>query len=242
VRPRNEGYTKALIFGLEKVCSGTLGILDSDDALVADAIEKVYAVHAQDRSLGSFYPKSSSATSNLEPLYVTMTTPEHTKEPLLWIRGTTAFRSFKMAAYARTTGLDERMTSGEDADLLFKLEEVAPVRRLDEGSYRYRQIRSSKVQGSALLQCDIFLHSHGQRIVRIGAGYRTTIPNLQNRSLKPGCSLRSATLSELGAPLQAALFATRAIWVGRSMGSAQRALSAAVRASSLRGLVEPMFD
>jgi hypothetical protein len=35
---------------------------------------------------------------------------------------------------------------------------------------------------------------------------------------------------ELGAPLQAALFATRAVWVGRSVGSARRALSGVVRA------------
>ena len=232
VRPRNEGYTKALIFGLEKVSSGTVGILDSDDALVADAIEKVYAVHAQEPELGLVLSQVIICDSDLEPLYVTTTTPEHTKEPLLWIRGTTAFRSFKMAAYARTTGLDERMTSGEDADLLFKLEEVAPVRRLDEALYRYRQLRSSKSKAArsynVTYSCIAWATYCAYR-----RRYRTTIPNLPKQVVEAWMLAAIRYSFELGAPLQAALFATRAIWVGRSVGSAQRALSAAVRAFKL---------
>jgi glycosyltransferase involved in cell wall biosynthesis len=46
-KERNEGYTKALIFGLTKVSSGIVGILDSDDALTINAIEKAHAVHTQ---------------------------------------------------------------------------------------------------------------------------------------------------------------------------------------------------
>ena len=232
VRPRNEGYTKALIFGLEKVCSGTVGILDSDDALVADAIEKVYAVHTQEPELGLVLSQVIICDSYLEPLYVTTTTPEHTKEPLLWIRGTTAFRSFKMAAYARTTGLDERMTSGEDADLLFKLEEVAPVRRLDEALYRYRRVRSSK--SNAAPSYNLTYSCIASAIYcAYRRRYRTTIPNLPKEVVEAWMLAAIRYSFELGAPAQAARFAARAIWVRRSVGSVRRALSGAVRAYKL---------
>ena len=36
----NSGYTRSLIYGLSKVASPLVGILDSDDALVPEAIEK----------------------------------------------------------------------------------------------------------------------------------------------------------------------------------------------------------
>ena len=228
-KERNEGYTKALIFGLEEVCSGTVGILDSDDALVADAIEKVYDVHTQEPELGLVLSQIMICDSNLEPLYVTTTTPEHIKEPLLWIRGPTAFRSFKMAAYVRTAGLDERMISGEDADLLFKLEEVAPVRRLDEALYRYRQIRSSK--SKAMRSYNVTYSCIAQATYRAyRRRYRTTIPNLPKQVVEAWMLAAIRYSFELGAPIQAALFATRAIWVGRSVGSARRALSGAIRA------------
>jgi glycosyltransferase involved in cell wall biosynthesis len=102
VQPRNCGYTKVLIFGLKNVSSSIAGILDSDDALVNDAIEKAYAVHTQRPDVGLVLSQVLVCDSNLVPLCTTATTPEHIKEPLLWMRGSTAFRSFKMAAYART--------------------------------------------------------------------------------------------------------------------------------------------
>ena len=229
VRPRNEGYTRALIFGLGKVRSGIAGVLDSDDALVADAIEKVYAVHTQEPELGLVLSQVIICDSDLKPLYVTRTTPEHIKEPLLWMRGTTAFRSFKMAAYAKTVGLDERMASGEDADLLFKLEEVGPVRRVDEALYRYRQIRSSKSKAArsytVTYSCIAWAIYRAYR-----RRCRTTIPNLPKQVVEAWMLAAIRYSFELDAPLQAARFATRAIWVGSSVGSARRALTGCVRA------------
>ncbi len=43
-KERNEGYTKALIFGLTKVSSSIVGFLDSDDALTINAIERAHTV------------------------------------------------------------------------------------------------------------------------------------------------------------------------------------------------------
>ena len=228
-RRKNEGYTKALIFGLEKVRSDIVGIFDSDDALVPHAIEKVYALHVEEPELGLVLSQVIICGSDLNPLYVTTLTPEQMKEPLLWMRGPTAFRSFKMAAYSRTAGLDERMRSGEDADLLFKLEEVAPVRRIDEPLYQYRRIRSSKSNAA---------HSYNVTYSCIALAiyeayrrrYRGTIPNLPKQVVESWLLAAIRYSLELDAPLQATRFATRAIWVGRSVGSARRALSGAGRA------------
>ena len=51
-REKNEGITKTQIFGLTKVQSKIVGILDSDDALVPQAIEKAYTTHIQRPKLG----------------------------------------------------------------------------------------------------------------------------------------------------------------------------------------------
>ena len=232
VRPKNEGYTKALIFGLEEVRSGIVGILDSDDALVTDAIEKVYALHAEEPELGLVLSQVIICDSDLKPLYVTALTPEHIREPLFWMRGPTAFRSFKMTAYTKTAGLDETMISGEDADLLFKLEEVAPVRRLDAALYRYRRVRSSKSNAARsynLTYSCIASAIYGAYRRR----RRTTIPNLPKEVVEAWMLAAIRYSFELSAPVQAAQFAARAIWVGRSVWSARRALNGAVRAFNL---------
>src|SRR6476660_676861 len=39
-KTKNEGIVKAQLFGLTKVSSGIVGIVDSDDALMSEAIEK----------------------------------------------------------------------------------------------------------------------------------------------------------------------------------------------------------
>jgi glycosyltransferase involved in cell wall biosynthesis len=232
VRPRNEGYTKALIFGLKKVRSGLVGILDSDDALVADAVGKVYAFHSRQPELGLVLSQVIMCDSDLKPLYVTRTTKEHMKEPLLWMRGTTAFRSFKMAAYAKTAGLDERMISGEDADLLFKLEEVAPVRRLDEALYRYRQIRSSK--SKAARSYNVTYSCIAWAIYRAyQRRCRATTANLPKQVVEAWMLAGIRYCFELDSPLQAARFAIRAIWIGGSVGLGSRTLAYWVQAFKL---------
>src|SRR5262245_50997290 len=51
-KEKNEGISKTSIDGLTKVASGIVGILDSDDALAREAIEKVYTVYTQQPSTG----------------------------------------------------------------------------------------------------------------------------------------------------------------------------------------------
>jgi glycosyltransferase involved in cell wall biosynthesis len=232
VRPSNGGYTKALIYGFEQVSSGIVGILDSDDALVEDALSTVYAAHAEDQDLGLVLSQVIICDSELKPLYTTATTPEHIREPLLWLRGSTAFRCFKMAAYARTAGLDVRMQSGEDSDLLFKLEEVARVRRIDRPLYLYRQLPSSMSKDArsynVTYSCIAWAiyRAHWRRM-------GTTTPNLPKPVVEAWLLAGIRYSLELGAPLRALRFAARAMRTGGLVGPARRVLGAAVRAFEL---------
>ena len=76
----NEGYTKTLIYGLTKVDSGIIGFLDSDDALVPEAIAKVYAVHHERSDVGLVLTQMIICDSGLQPLFVTTNTPNHLRQ------------------------------------------------------------------------------------------------------------------------------------------------------------------
>ncbi|HEY4781506.1 MAG TPA: glycosyltransferase family 2 protein, partial [Chthoniobacterales bacterium] len=99
---RNEGYTKALIFGLTKVSSSIVGFLDSDDALTINAIGRAHAVHAQNPEIGLVLSQIIYCDAHLNSLEMTVTRPEHRKVPLVWMIGPNHFRSFKMATYKNT--------------------------------------------------------------------------------------------------------------------------------------------
>src|SRR5262245_20400324 len=117
---RNEGYTKALIYGLTKISSGIVGILDSDDVLVPEAVEKVHYTYSAMPEVGAVLSQTIVCDPDLQPLYVTSSTAEELKCPLILMRGGTHFRTFRMAAYAETSGFDPHIQFAEDWDLLFK--------------------------------------------------------------------------------------------------------------------------
>ena len=142
-KDRNEGYTKALIFGLTRVRSEIVGFLDSDDALAPNAVERVLAIHSQKPEVGLVLSQAVYCDAHLVPVETTVTKPEHVREPLVWMKGPNHFRTFKLAAYNKTAGLDTSILHAEDWDLVFKLEEAAPVYRIDEPLYLYRVLSSS---------------------------------------------------------------------------------------------------
>lgn len=228
-KEQNEGYTKALIFGLTKVSTDIVGILDSDDALARSAIERVHAAHVEHPELGLVLSQVVLCDSALNPLYTSVTTPKHIREPLLWMRGPTAFRSFKMAAYRKTAGLDPGMLSGEDADLLFKLEEVAPTRRLDEPLYIYRQLGSSQSKSARsyrVTYCCIARAVNSAYLRRRG----TSVPNVPRHVPLAWLIAGMRYSLELNAPAQAIDFILRAFSIAPFEPAAYRALMRFLRA------------
>lgn len=143
-REKNEGTTSAQLFGLTKIQSQIVGILDADDALVPQAIEKAYATHIQRPELGLVLSQAAICDAELNPFYSLTTSSQRLAEPMLWMRGPTHFRTFKLDAYRATTGLSTEMLFAEDWDLIFKLEEVAPAVIINEVLYLHRQTGGSQ--------------------------------------------------------------------------------------------------
>ena len=237
-KKKNEGYTKALIYGLTKISSEIVGILDSDDALVPDAIEKVHRIHTERPELGLVLSQAIECDSNLKARVVTSQRPQYQREPLLWMRaGGAHFRSFKVAAYNKTAGLDPRILYAEDWDLLFKLEEVAPAWRTDDALYMHRYHSNSLSHAPES-------HLIGLRSLSL-AIYRAHL----RRQPKPNFLRQSSSLAsipttkllarivtaveyslDLREPWQAVIFALRGLRVAPLEGAAWRNLIKSVRA------------
>ena len=230
-KERNEGYTKALIFGLTKVSSGIVGILDSDDALTINAIEKAHAVHTQNPEIGLVLSQMIYCDANLTSIEMTVTKPEHQKVPLVWMIGPNHFRSFKMETYKKTAGLDVRIKHAEDWDLIFKLEEVAPTFRINEPLYRYRILDSSA--SHAPRTYSIGIRSTAQALYqayRRRGRARSEIPRPVLLARLAAAVRHSIALNE---PAQAIAFALRALRVAPLQHSSWRDVDRAVR-SALR--------
>jgi glycosyltransferase involved in cell wall biosynthesis len=228
-KERNEGYTKALIFGLTKVSSGIVGFLDSDDALTMDAIERAHTVHSQNPQVGLVLSQLIYCNEQLVSIEATVTRPEHRQVPLVWMTGPNHFRSFKMTAYNKTAGLDVRFKHAEDWDLVFKLEEVAPTFRIDEPLYRYRILDTSASHAPQTYMVGIRSNAHAlyDAYQRRGRA-RSDIP-------RPFLLARSVTAVRLSIylnePAQAALFAFRALRIAPFQPSSWKAISQSIQAA-----------
>lgn len=228
-RDRNEGYTQALIFGLSKASSEIVGVLDSDDALAPNAVERVLTIHTQKPEVGLVLSQVVYCDAHLVPVETTVAKPEHEGEPLVWMRGPNAFRTFKLAAYNKTAGLDTSIRHAEDWDLVFKLEEVAPVYRIDEPLYLYRVLRSSAsnapwFQVMGIRSTVLALY---KAYLRRGRA-RSNIPR---PALLRGLAAAVRHSLELHHPAQAVHFALRALRVAPLERASWRALAKALEAA-----------
>jgi len=223
VNERNQGIAPTQIFALTKVTSEIVGILDSDDALATDAIEKAHKIHSQHPELGLVLSQATECDSELSPLTVVNSTPKNFRRNLLWGSSGTNFRTFKLAAYQKTTGLDPRIRYAVDWDLLLKLDEVAPAHQIDEPLYLIRLLKSSATQGIQQYQKSRRTHA----FVLYNAYMRRrrpSMPNLPREAMSAWMVAAVRQSVELGEPLQAIYFALRGLRIAPFEGSAYRAL------------------
>jgi glycosyltransferase involved in cell wall biosynthesis len=148
-RDKNAGSTETLIHGLSKTSSAIIGILDSDDALAPHAIETAHAVHTERPEVGLVLSQMVICDEQMRPILTTSNTPHHLREPLVWLRGPAHFRTFKKSAYRQTSGLDAHFKIASDWDLMFKLEEVAKVVRVDEALLYHRMSQTSLTRSAS---------------------------------------------------------------------------------------------
>jgi glycosyltransferase involved in cell wall biosynthesis len=144
INPRNVGYIGTLKRLIAEAETDIVAILDADDAISADATERLLAAYANDASAEFVYSRYAAydATLTRQGAVYGSAIPAGGTAILEGVVG--AIRSFRRDAYARTAGLDETMLYAEDRDLVYKLEEVTRPVFIDALLYRYRDLPDSQ--------------------------------------------------------------------------------------------------
>ena len=225
----NGGYTNALITGLTAVTSDIVAIFDSDDMLASSALEKVIGIYSARPDVGVVLTQLFYCNADLIPLERSHCKPGDLGAPLVWMRAPTQLRTFRKAAYLKTAGLDPNIRYAEDWDLLFKLEEVTEVLRIDEPLIYYRML-SSSISNAPTTQII------GQRscVLALYYAYRRRGPE---QSLIPLPGMLAGIVAAvryslvLKEPAQAVWFALQALRIAPMEGASWRALRAAIRGS-----------
>lgn len=140
----NRGYINALNKMVYESRAEIFGILDSDDALTPDALEKIYEAHMENPDCGFIYSQFMYCDSNLNPVkkgYCKSVPPDDTN---LRCNCVSAFRTFKKRAYFNTEGFDKETIGSEDKDIVYKMEEVTNLFFLDEVLYMHRVLPDSQ--------------------------------------------------------------------------------------------------
>lgn len=133
------GYTKNKC--AELATGEILGFLDPDDALKADALEFMVALHKKHEEVAiitSKYELVDLEMKFIENGFQGSAIPEN-KSYLTFGNGVlTAFATFKQNKYKKTERIDPKMKSAVDQDLYFKMEEQGKHMFLNKVLYRYR--------------------------------------------------------------------------------------------------------
>lgn len=140
------GYTKRRC---AKEASGEiLAFLDSDDALVPDALAKLCQLHDRYPEHSVIYSTHHVCLENLEPLqiadYVGQVPVGDSHAAMPWTGPVIShFATFKKRLYNETEGINPSLKRAVDQDLYNRLEEVGTCLYLDEPLYYYRHNKNS---------------------------------------------------------------------------------------------------
>lgn len=134
------GFTKRKCI---KLAEGELcGFLDSDDALMPNALEVMVGAHAEHPECSLIYSTCYRYSGDKDadmPIWDFIgPIPEASDFLIFRKRLVSHFVSFKKAYYNRTVGIDRTLLCAEDRDLYYKLEEVGKLLHLPVPLYYYR--------------------------------------------------------------------------------------------------------
>ena len=143
----NKGVSSSTRKLVEESRAPFFGILDSDDVLAPNAVEKMLEAHELYKDAGMIYSQFyyCDYKLNIQKTGFCARIPFHNTALRLDIVG--HFRTFKKAAYMTTSGLDPNLYSAEDKDLIYKIEEKFPLHFIDVPLYYYRVQNQSLSQG-----------------------------------------------------------------------------------------------
>lgn len=145
---KNLGNAKTLSKLIELAPTDIVGILDSDDALEPDCIEKVLAAYRESYK-GFVYTNFRYCDAVLKRGAMGYCAKLPAGKSALENDCVSAFRTFRVSEYRKTDGVDERLTSAIDKEMIYRLEEVTELHFIDEPLYLYRRLPNSLSGGRA---------------------------------------------------------------------------------------------
>jgi glycosyltransferase involved in cell wall biosynthesis len=178
---KNFGYIHCLKFLTSHAEFGIIGILDSDDTLLPNAVEVMLSVYDKNDDCGFIYSQFEYCDEKMQfiKMGISRKIPENSSN--IFDYYTSAWRTYRKEAYLRTGGYDEAIEKAEDRDIILKLEEVTKFYFIDKILYQYRQKEQSETKGKNLYksQASNTLARYCAYIRRI----ETNFPNLSAQKI-----------------------------------------------------------
>jgi len=144
---KNIGYTKNLIKGVEVASGEIIVILDSDDAIRKDALEKLVEHYKNNPECDYLYSQCYYCDENLKPIHLGFSSCIPKGSSVIKLNNAHHIKTFKREAYFKTSGYDNKIKYAEDIDLTLKIEEVGKLCFLNKPLYYYRVLPKSQSHG-----------------------------------------------------------------------------------------------
>ncbi len=182
---RNIGYIGTLKRLINESRAEIIGILDSDDALKDDALEKMYEAHVRNPDCGFIYSNFVFCDQDLNPVekgFCAALPRIPDRRTILRYDIVGPFRTFRRDAYFTTPGYDDTILYAEDKDLTLKMEEVTGFFYVDEVLYLYRVLSDSQSHDPAkksTMKSSYCLAKYKAYRRRLG----TDLPNLTRKEM-----------------------------------------------------------
>jgi glycosyltransferase involved in cell wall biosynthesis len=141
---KNMGYTNALLTGIAEVRTPFFGLLDSDDALLPDAVSTMIDGHLQHKNAGYLYSQFIYCDADLKPYKTGYCTDIPKGKSNITIDGVSHFKTFKTKLYKKTTGFDPEIMFAQDKDISYKMEEIGDLVFINKILYLYRVLHNSQ--------------------------------------------------------------------------------------------------
>lgn len=147
---RNEGagFTKKRM--IDESSGALCGILDSDDFLALNAVEKLVNSHLKNPKASIIYTSTVYFDESGDISYHYKKTIAQTENiSVVEINNISHFVSFKKELYKKTVGVNPLFKRAVDLDFYILMEEVGDIFHLDESLYHHRIHRNGISQGHA---------------------------------------------------------------------------------------------
>lgn len=145
---KNLGYAGSLKTAADNAVYDVLCILDADDKLHEEALEKIAMVYKKNPDCGFIYSTHWKCNSELRNCRINKSIgPIVPEKTCIFDPKVSHFKTFKKEAYKKTNGFDPAQKKSVDKDIIFKLEEVTKFKFIKIPLYYHRLHENGISQG-----------------------------------------------------------------------------------------------